>query len=60
MVLGLITAAALVTVLTVKEALRVRGAPRGDSRMRALTIVALPLMAVFAALLVVRVLIFLG
>jgi hypothetical protein len=56
-ILGLTTACVLVAVLLSKEAFRLRGAPKGEARMRALTFASLPLMAVFAALLVVQVLI---
>jgi hypothetical protein len=58
-IFGLITAVALVAVLVSKEASRIRGASKGNSRIRILTILSLPLMAVFAALLVIRVLLFL-
>jgi hypothetical protein len=58
-VFGLITTVALVAVFVLKEASRIRGAPKGNSRIRILTIVTLPLMAVFTALLVIRVLLFL-
>jgi hypothetical protein len=58
-IFGMISAVALVVVLVLKEAFRFRGAPKGDPRIRLLTIASLPLMAVFIALLAIRVWLFL-
>ena len=58
-VLGLVTSLVLVVVLVLKEIWRVWGGPMRDVRMRVLTILAVPLLAVFGIVLVFQVLHFL-
>jgi len=58
-VLGLVTSLVLVVVLVLKEILRVWDGPMRDVRMRILTILAVPLLAVFGIVLVFQVLHFL-
>lgn len=59
-VLGLITALVLVVVLVLKEVFRVQGGPTAYARMRFLSILSVPLMVVFVAVLVLQVLRFLA
>lgn len=58
-ILGLVTALVLVVVLVMKEVFRARGGQTGVTRMHFLTILSIPLMAMFAAILVFQVLRFL-